>query len=140
MEVFLIITIKLINFLIPFLIGSLIFFSAVIAPTTFSTLDSKSARKFVRTIFPKLYLWSFLISIVLALLTTMINTLHSIVLFIISIGFLFSRQFLTKWINDVSDIPKKNSQQASRFNLLHTLSVIMFITQIILLIIIYFNI
>ena len=32
-------------FLIPFLIGSLVFFSSIVAPNTFMSLDEKNARK-----------------------------------------------------------------------------------------------
>ena len=54
-------SLQIINFLIPFLVGSLIFFSIVVAPNVFVSLDQKSARKFIRSIFPKLYLYAFLI-------------------------------------------------------------------------------
>ena len=47
----------LVKFLIPFLLGGLIFFSALVAPNVFKSLDEKNARLFLRGIFPKLYLY-----------------------------------------------------------------------------------
>ena len=123
-------SIIIINFLIPFLIGSLIFFSAVIAPTIFLILDQQNARRFIRSIFPKLYMWSFFISLAVAFLCLLNNKFYSMIMFFISFGFLFSRQYLVKWINAVSDIKIKNKKQKKRFKILHGLSVIILISQI----------
>ena len=129
-------SIIIINFLIPFLIGSLIFFSAVIAPTIFLILDQQNARKFIRSIFPKLYMWSFFISLVVAFLCLLNNKFYSMIIFFISFGFLFSRQYLVKWINAVSDIKVKNKKQKKQFKILHGLSVIILISQVFCLLII----
>ena len=133
-------SLQIINFLIPFLVGSLIFFSLVVAPNVFVSLDQKSARKFIRSIFPKLYLYAFLISITIALLIINHGTIYSIVFFIVSSGFLFSKIFLVKWINDVSDIKQKTSKQIKKFKFLHSFSVLIFIAQIVCMIIVYFKV
>jgi len=133
-------TLEIVNFLIPFLIGSLIFFSIVVAPNVFITLDQKSARKFIRSIFPKLYLWAFLISIIITLLIIYHGMIYSIAFFVISSGFLFSRTFLVKWINEVSDLKQKTNKQIKKFKILHSLSVFIFISQIICMAIIYFKV
>ena len=104
-------SLQIINFLIPFLVGSLIFFSIVVAPNVFISLDEKSARKFIRSIFPKLYLYAFLLSITIALLTIYHGIIYSVIFFIVSSGFLFSKIFLVKWINDISDVKQKSSKQ-----------------------------
>ena len=54
-------------FLIPFLIGSLVFFSSIVAPNTFMSLDEKNARKFIRTLFPKIYTYACILSLILAI-------------------------------------------------------------------------
>ena len=59
---------NLVTFLIPFLMGSLIFFSAIVAPNTFINLDEKNARKFIRTLFPKIYTYAAIISLLIAVL------------------------------------------------------------------------
>ena len=56
------------KFLIPFLLGGLIFFSALVAPNVFSSLDEKNARVFLRGIFPKLYLYSGIFSLFISLI------------------------------------------------------------------------
>tara|TARA_B100000963_G_scaffold349641_1_gene358929 strand:+ start:102 stop:524 length:423 start_codon:yes stop_codon:yes gene_type:complete len=131
---------KVTNFFLSFLVGSLVFFSLVVAPNIFKNLDQKNARLFVRSIFPKVYLWSFIISFILAILSLREDLTISIILLLISLGFLFSRQYLTKWINNISDQVKKNEKQKKKFLLLHTLSVFIFITQIFLLVFINFSI
>ena len=129
-----------INFLVPFLIGSLIFFSIVVAPNVFISLDQKNARKFIRSIFPKLYLWAFLISIIITLLIFSHGIVYSVIFLVISSGFLFSRLFLVKWINEVSDLKQKTSKQIKKFKTLHSLSVLIFISQIVCMAIVYFKV
>ena len=133
-------SLQIINFLIPFLVGSLIFFSIVVAPNVFISLDEKSARKFIRRIFPKLYLYAFLISITIAFLIFYHGIIFSVLFFLVSLGFLFSKIFLVKWINDVSDIKQKTSKQIKKFKILHSLSVLIFITQIVCMTLIYLKI
>ena len=138
MENFLLISNHVIKFLLPFLIGSLIFFSAIIAPNTFLVLDDKNARKFIRSIFPKLYLWSLVICLILTLLMFFNNKFYGFVLLIVSFGFFFSRQYLTKWINDVSDLKNKKEIDEKRFKKLHKLSVFIFLSQIVCLLTVFF--
>ena len=133
-------SLQIINFLIPFLVGSLIFFSIVVAPNVFISLDEKSARKFIRSIFPKLYLYAFLISITIAFLIFYHGIIFFVLFFLVSFGFLFSKIFLVKWINDVSDIKEKTSKQIKKFKILHSLSVLIFITQIVCMTIVYFKV
>ncbi len=129
-----------IAFFLPFLVGSLFFFSIVIAPNVFKNLDQKNARKFIRSIFPKLYFWSFIISFALALLVYTKSFLLGSILLCVSLAFLFSRQYLTPWINEVSDQVNKDEKQKKKFLILHTFSVVIFIVQVFLLTTIYFKI
>ena len=134
------ISLQIINFLIPFLVGSLIFFSIVVAPNVFVSLDQKSARKFIRSIFPKLYLYAFFISMTITVLTIYHGIIYSVIFFIVSSGFLFSKIFLVKWINDISDVKQKTGKQIKKFKILHSLSVLIFITQIVCMTIVYFKV
>ena len=138
MENYLLISNHIIKFLLPFLVGSLIFFSAIIAPNTFLVLDDKSARKFIRSIFPKLYLWSLVICLILTLLMFFNNKFYGFVLLIVSFGFFFSRQYLTKWINNASDLKNKKEIDEKRFKKLHKLSVFIFLSQIVCLLTVFF--
>ena len=129
--------IALVKFVIPFLLGSLLFFTIIIAPTIFSTLDAKNSRNIIRNIFPKLYTWSIIfsfISFVLVFLIFNIN-LWSSFSFLILILYIISRQILMPKINSLSD---RNEQK--RFAQYHSLSVTIFIIQVILLLTVYVNV
>ena len=122
----------LVKFLIPFLLGGLIFFSALVAPNVFSSLDEKNARVFLRGIFPKLYLYAGIFSLFISLILFFINNFLSFIFFIITIGYFYSRQFLMIKINEASD--QKNQKE---FKKLHRFSVLIFIVQILLMILIF---
>ena len=134
------ISLELIKFFIPFLVGSLIFFSAIVAPNIFAKLDKKNARIFVRSIFPKLYTWGIVFSLLLTFLSLSHRSLLSFIFLTISLGFFFSKFFLVNWINQVSDIKNKKKEDKKRFLILHTISVIIFISQILTLAFISFKI
>ena len=120
-------------FLIPFLIGSLVFFSSIVAPNTFINLDEKSARKFIRTLFPKIYTYAAILSLLISIFLLKVEVFYSFVFFVISIGYIYSKFFLMKKINDASDMKDDN-----KFKILHRFSVIIFILQLILMGFIYY--
>ena len=120
------------KFLIPFLLGGLIFFSMLVAPNVFSSLDEKNAKVFLRGIFPKLYLYAGVLSLFVSLILFFINNYLSFIFFIITIGYFYSRQFLMLKINEASD--QKNQKE---FKKLHRFSVLIFIVQILLMILIF---
>ena len=119
------------DFLIPVLIGSKIFFSLIVAPNTFQTLNEQFARKFIRSIFPKLYLWCLVISFFITLSLISLNIFHAFIFFLITTGYFYSREFLMKKINKASDSIKQKKSSSKNFKRLHTLSVLIFITQLI---------
>ena len=120
-------------FLIPFLIGSLVFFSSIVAPNTFINLDEKSARKFIRTLFPKIYTYAAILSLLISIFLLKVEVFYSFVFFVISIGYIYSKFFLMKKINDASDMKDDN-----KFKILHRFSVIIFILQLILMGFVYY--
>ena len=122
----------LVKFFIPFLLGGLIFFSALVAPNVFKSLDEKNARLFLRGIFPKLYLYSGTLSLLISFILLLINTFLSFIFFIITLGYFYSRQFLMIKINEASD--QKNQ---SEFKKLHRFSVLIFLMQILLMILVF---
>ena len=123
---------NLTKFLIPLLLGGLIFFSGLVAPSVFTSLDEKNARVFLRSIFPKLYLFAGIFSLFISLILFFINNFLSFIYFIITIGYFYSRQFLMIKINEASD--QKNQKE---FKKLHRFSVLIFIVQILLMLLIY---
>ena len=94
----------LINFFIAILLGSMIFFMAVVSPSVFATLSSNASSKFLRTIFPRMFLFGFIIA-VLSLIFSFIsgNILNCILLIIVAISFIINRNYLTPKINDFRD-------------------------------------
>ena len=126
------------DFLIPILIGSKIFFSLIVAPNTFQSLNEQSARKFIRTIFPKLYLWCLAVSLIITFSLLSLNIFHSFVFFLIATGYFYSREFLMIKINKVSDIIKKKDVHKKQFSNLHNFSVLIFVTQLIAMVVIFF--
>ena len=120
-------------FLIPFLIGSLVFFSSIVAPNTFINLDEKNARKFIRTLFPKIYTYAAILSLLISIFLLKVETFYSFIFFVISLGYIYSKFFLMKKINDASDMKDDN-----KFKILHRFSVIIFILQLILMGFIYY--
>ena len=123
------ITILIVKFFIPFLVGGLVFFSTVVAPNTFQSLDKKNSRLFIRSIFPKIYSYSGIISFIIFLLLLIIDSFLSSIFLIITLGYFFSGKFLMKKINYASD-----KKKVKTFKKLHSISVIIFLSQLLLMI------
>ena len=72
-------SLDLILVLVSIWVGSIIFFSAIIAPTVFKVLDEKSAGLFLRAFFPKYYIFGLVIGglslILIFLLNMPVNTM-----------------------------------------------------------------
>ncbi len=137
--------IYILNFLLSILIGSMIFFMAIVSPSVFATLSTNASSKFLRTIFPRMFLFGFIISI-LSLIFTFIsgNVLNSILLIIIAISFIINRNYLTPKINNLRDRELEGDEKASSsFKKMHLGSVLLFMLNFILLVSIiiinYFN-
>jgi len=121
--------IYIINFFVSILMGSMIFFTTVVSPTTFQTLNNKDSSNFLRSIFPKLFLFAFIISI-LSLLISIFNDnlIVTILLIFVTLSFLFNRNFLTPLINKFRDLELTGDKVAKKkFKLMHFLSVFLFI-------------
>ena len=129
------------NLLLAVLIGSMVFFMAVVSPSVFTTLSTNASSKFLRTIFPRMFLFGFIIA-VLSLIPSYIsgNILNSILLIIVAISFIINRNYLTPKINDFRDKELKGDKKASSsFKYMHLLSVLLFILNFIILIGIVIN-
>ena len=62
-------------YLIAMILGIMLFFSFVIAPVVFTTLDEDNARKFIRRIFPFYYNVNLAISFIVLLLFLFLSKL-----------------------------------------------------------------
>ena len=112
-----------ITVLISIWVGVIIFFSAIIAPTVFKTLDEKSAGIFLRAFFPKYYLFAIVIGLVALALIMIFDIKVSNILYIAIVSMtvlsIISR-FMIPIINNARDMGEKGKQ---KFNRLHALSV-----------------
>ena len=115
--------------------GSMIFFTTVVSPTTFQTLKNKDSSNFLRSIFPKLFLFGFIISILSLQISLFINNLIiTILLTFVTLSFLYNRNFLTPLINKFRDMELTGDKVAKKkFKLMHFLSVFLFIVNFLLL-------
>ena len=132
-------------FLVTILIGSMIFFMAVVSPSVFATLSTNASSKFLRTIFPRMFLFGFIIafsSLILSYISG--NILNSILLIVVTVSFIINRNYLTPKINNFRDKELEGDEKASsNFKYMHLLSVLLFILNFIILVSIviinYFN-
>ena len=124
--------------LVSILVGVIIFFSSVIAPTVFSSVDEKNAGLFLRAFFPKYYIFGIII-ILLALLSAILlepalNLLELSMISAILAMFVISRLMIPS-INKARDMGESAKK---KFDRLHMFSVILnFLALIVGLILIY---
>ena len=112
-----------ITVLISIWVGVIVFFSAIIAPTVFKTLDEKSAGVFLRAFFPKYYLFAIVIGLAALALIMIFKIEMSNILYIAIVSMtilsIISR-FMIPIINNARDMGEKGKQ---KFNRLHAMSV-----------------
>lgn len=114
------------------LIGFMIFFVIVVSPAVFKSLSQDEAARFLRTIFPRLFLVGLFTSFVIVLLS-LAGGERDLVLIstAIAAGFAVNYFILTPNINKTRDaILAGNIQKEKQFKLLHLLSVSVFFAQI----------
>ena len=120
-------------YLTAIILGAMIFFSFVVAPTTFKLLDEENSRKFIRGIFPFYYLLNLTLSFVASILFFLSQNLSVdfLLMVIVSVLFAISSFILMPMINKFRD----NSED-KKFKISHFISVIINFVQLIFLVII----
>ena len=115
------------------ILGAMIFFSFVVAPTTFKLLDEENSRKFIRGIFPFYYLLNLILSFVASVLFFFKLNLSIDFLLMASTCILFaiSNFILMPMINKFRD-----NNEDKKFKISHFISVIINFIQLIFLVII----
>ena len=122
------------------ILGFMIFFPMVVAPSVFKNFNEKQSSVFLRSFFPKYYLFGIIITLIGIFISALEKDFIIIFSFsLIFLGFLFSRQYLTPLINKAKDeIIKSDNLSKVKFERLHRFSVIINILQIFICIIILF--
>ena len=116
----------------------MLFYSLVIAVNVHKTLDRENAGKLLRVLFPSYFLTTAILSFT-ALVFSLIekNFISTILLLLIFLGSIISRQYLVPRINKERDLQLSGDKTSKKnFAKLHGLSVSINIIQIIILVII----
>ena len=107
-------------YLTSMILGIMLFFSFVIAPVVFTTLDEENARKFIRRIFPFYYSVNLGISLIVVIIFLFLSKLGIDFYLILGIAILFaiSNYLLMPLINKYRD-----EKQDKKFKYSHFISV-----------------
>ena len=118
-------------YLIAMILGIMLFFSFVIAPVVFTSLDEDNARKFIRRIFPFYYNVNLAISFIVLLLFLFLSKfgLDFYLILLITILFAISNYVLMPLINKYRD-----EKQDKKFKYSHFISVVINFVQMICLV------
>ena len=119
-------------YLTVMILGIMLFFSFVIAPVVFTTLDEENARKFIRRIFPFYYNVNLGLSLIVLLIFLFLSKLGIDFYLILAITLLFatSNYLLMPLINKYRD-----EKQDKKFKYSHFLSVVINFVQMLFLVV-----
>lgn len=112
------------TYLLSGMVGIMLFFTVVVAPTAFKVLPVEWSSKYVRNFFPKYYATLGLITLVCVFTET--DSTNKALLAICAVLFGFTLFYLTGKINSAKD-----SGQNRRFHWLHGASVVINLVQLI---------
>ena len=119
-------------YLTAMILGIMLFFSFVIAPVVFTTLDEDNARKFIRRIFPFYYNVNLGISLIILLTFLFLSKLglDFYLILAITLFFAISNYLLMPLINKYRD-----EKQDKEFKYSHFISVVINFIQMIFLVV-----
>ena len=119
-------------YLTAMILGIMLFFSFVIAPVVFTTLDEDNARKFIRRIFPFYYNVNLGLSLIVLLSFLFLSKLGVNFYLILLVTFLFatSNYLLMPLINKYRD-----EKQDKKFKYSHFISVVINFVQMLFLVV-----
>jgi hypothetical protein len=112
------------NYLLSGMVGIMLFFTVVVAPTVFKVLPVEWSSKYVRNFFPKYYATLGLITLIC--IFTEQDSSNKLLLAICAALFAFTLFYLTEKINHAKD-----SGQNRQFHVLHGASVVINLFQLI---------
>ncbi len=127
--------IQLSIYLITSILAIMLFFSFVVAPVTFISLNEENARKFIRKIFPFYYNTNLVLSIIVCIIFIHLKSynLNFYLILLVTILFVVSNYILMPLINKFRD-----QGNDKKFKYFHFLSVVINFSQILLLLVILF--
>ena len=119
-------------YLTAMILGIMLFFSFVIAPVVFTTLDEENARKFIRRIFPFYYNVNLGLSLIVLLTYLFLSKLgiDFYLILVITLLFATSNYLLMPLINKYRD-----EKQDKKFKYSHLISVVINFIQMLFLVV-----
>jgi hypothetical protein len=120
------------------LLGSMVFFAAIVAPAAFQLLADDVRPRYLAGIFPRYYLWGIIVAALAAAAAFPVNTGAAVMLALIALAFIGVRQLLLPPINRARDGRAAGDPTAAvRFGRLHRISVFINLAQMIALIAVF---
>ncbi|MEL6344157.1 MAG: DUF4149 domain-containing protein [Myxococcota bacterium] len=106
------------------LLGSMLLFVAIVAPTVFKVLEPEPAGGFLRALFPRLYVWITAVAAVTSVVLLFSTVLGALLMFGVAVGAAYSNWILTPQINAARDAWKAGGKDFAKanFDRLHNLS------------------
>ena len=115
-------------------LGFMVLFLSVIAPSVFTSLDEENAGKLLRKLFPRMFIYGLVLTLLASIFAYQAVRLELSILTIVStFGFGFNAFYLTPLINEKRDVLLLEPNASSKgFDLLHRLSISIFMAQMII--------
>jgi hypothetical protein len=115
-------------------LGFMVLFLSVIAPSVFTALDEENAGKLLRKLFPRMFIYGLVLTLFACVFAYQAERGDLAILTMVStFGFGFNAFYLTPLINEKRDALLKEPNASSKsFDLLHRLSVSIFMVQMII--------
>ena len=115
------------------IIGFMFFFSAVVAPSVFKTLSQKAAGAFLRVLFPRMFIFGLILSLMASTVAAYDGVAQMALLSIfVSTGFVVNAFVVTPIINKQRDAMLEGDDTAGKkFKHFHFVSVAIFLVQLI---------
>ena len=115
------------------IIGFMVFFSAVVAQSVFKTLSQKAAGAFLRVLFPRMFIFGLILSLMASSVAAYDGVAEMALLSIfISTGFVLNAFVVTPIINKQRDAMLEGDENAAKkFKQFHFVSVAIFLVQLI---------
>ena len=115
------------------IIGFMVFFSAVVAQSVFKTLSQKAAGAFLRVLFPRMFIFGLILSLMASSVAAYDGVAEMALLSIfIATGFVLNAFVVTPIINKQRDAMLEGDENAGKkFKQFHFVSVAIFLVQLI---------
>ena len=116
------------------LLGVMVSFIVVTSPTVFKTLDEENSRNFLRFIFPRLFIFCFVISTLMSLFFALAGFSFGLLAGLaMAVSFLINTYLLTPKINKMKDLMLAGHSEAkNKFKKLHFSSVLLYLINMVL--------